>query len=648
MLPTNKIIRKLAICFLMAAFSCATVNAQTTQPTWWFGVSGAANFNFYGGTTQQLTNSLIVPTAFHRGQGVRPYGSVLVEYRPAGIWGLMLNVGYDGRGGKFNNEVAPCNCLATLKTEPTYVSIEPALRISVPSTGLYFFVGPRIGLGLSRDFSYTQVNQPNTNAQLSNMHKTVFSGQVGLGYDIQVSSANSTTKVSISPFVSFQPYFGQEPRNIESWTITTARAGIALKFGKAHRIEAKQVQAPIAVVMTAPVHDFILDVRGPKTIPVRREVSETLPLLNAVFFDESSTEIPNRYVLLSKDQATNFKEGQLQQEPAVNMPGRSAAQLNVYHNILNILGDRMRSNPGTVIVLNGASAKGPKEGRVFAESVKSYLVTVFGIDGSRISVQGSFKPHPPSEKPGGTKDLALLAAENRRVDIESTSPELLMELGGGMMRSVQMNAMQEDPLDSHVVFTVDSARQLLKSWSIDVTASNGTVQHYGPYTRDHESVSAKTILGGSPDGDYKITMLGETNNGTAIKKESSIHLVRQDDIIVKGVRYSIVFSFDRATTIASYNNFLTNTVSPLITDGSTVIIHGHTDIIGEEVYNQKLSDSRAQQTQQVIEHALAASGKSNVKFETLGYGKDASHSPFENNLPEERFYNRTVIIDIIH
>jgi outer membrane protein OmpA-like peptidoglycan-associated protein len=88
-------------------------------------------------------------------------------------------------------------------------------------------------------------------------------------------------------------------------------------------------------------------------------------------------------------------------------------------------------------------------------------------------------------------------------------------------------------------------------------------------------------------------------------------------------------------------------VAPLITTGSTVIIHGHTDIIGTEDYNQKLSDSRAKQTQAVIERALKAAGKTDVQFETLGFGEDDSHSPFENNLPEERFYNRTVVIDII-
>jgi hypothetical protein len=44
---------------------------------------------------------------------------------------------------------------------------------------------------------------------------------------------------------------------------------------------------------------------------------------------------------------------------------------------------------------------------------------------------------------------------------------------------------------------------------------------------------------------------------------------------------------------------------------------------------------------------LLKAGTRGVKFETFGFGEDSGMAPFENNLPEERFYNRTVIIDII-
>jgi outer membrane protein OmpA-like peptidoglycan-associated protein len=643
MSPINKILQRLTVCLVTVTLACSSVFGQTTQPTWWFGISGAANLNWYDGTSQTLNNSLIIPTALHKGFGVRPYGSILAEYRPAGILGVSLNVGYDGRGAKFDAVMAPCNCPVTFSTNISYVTVEPSLRLSVPKSGLYFFAGPRIAFNLQRDFTYTQLRQPTTKSQLSDMKSTVYSGQVGVGYDIPLSSANSTTKFSLSPFVSYQPYFGQEPRNIESLSLTTVRAGIALKFGKGHKAPIKDAPPVVAVAAVSNV-DF--SVRAPATVPAKRKVSETFPLLNAVFFDEGSAAIPVRYIVLTPDQATGFKEAQLQKEQSENMTGRSAGQLNVYHNILNILGDRMRSNPSITITLSGSPA-GANNGKAFAESIKQYLVTVFGIDGARIAIQSRNKPVIPSEQVGANKDLPLLRAEDRRVDIASTSPELLVEVGGGMMKPVQIDATQVNPMDSQVVFHVDSAKELLKSWSISVTDDKGTVQNYGPYTTDQESIPGATILGTSPAGDYKVEMTTETKTGQVIKKESSVHLVRQDESVQKGARYSIMFNFDKSKTIASYNRFLTNIVSPLIADGSTVIIHGHTDIIGEEAYNQKLSEERAKDTQKIIEQALAGAGKTNVKFETYGFGEDASHSPFENNLPEERFYNRTVIIDIV-
>jgi outer membrane protein OmpA-like peptidoglycan-associated protein len=612
MLSKNKIIQRFLSCSLLVILAISTVQGQITQPTWWFGVSGATNSNFYTGTTQRLTNTLIVPTAFHKGSGVRPFASVLAEYRPAGIWGAMLNVGYDGRGGKFDGVTAPCDCPATLKTNMSYLSVEPSLRLGLGAGGFYLFAGPRVAFNMQKDFAYTQLRQPDTDAKLSEMRQTVISGQVGMGFDYQVSSPTSNTKVSISPFVSFHPYFGQDPRKIESLSVSTLRTGIAFKFGSAPK-----APKPATAV---PSGDVPFLVRGPKTVPVQRQVSETLPLRNAVFFDEGSAEIPNRYVLLTKNAATGFQEESLQNEQSAPLTGRSARQLHVYHHILNILGDRMRSNPGATISLSGASAQGPQDGKALAESVKKYLVTVFGIEGSRIATEGRTKPLIPSEQPGATRELALLRAGDRRVDISSTSPALLMEVGGGMMKPVQITTTQVDPLDSHVVFKVGSAKTAVSSWSLDIADENGAIQHYGPFKRNQESIPGKTILGDRPAGKYKVTMLTETKDGISVRKDSSIYLVSQQQTVGTALRYSILFDFDKAKTIEAYNKFLTDIVSPQITDGSTVIIHGHTDVIGEEEHNFTLSGNRAMQTQEILAGALAKAGRNKVTFETFGFG----------------------------
>ena len=142
-------------------------------------------------------------------------------------------------------------------------------------------------------------------------------------------------------------------------------------------------------------------VRSPKAVPIKRRVRETFPLRNYVFFDENSTEIPNRYVTLTKDQAAKFKEEQLQEVQPKSMTGRSLRQMNVYYNILNIYGDRMKRSPGTTISLTGSSpGQGPEYGKARAETIKLYLVDIFGIDGLRITTEGRDRPRIPSEALG--------------------------------------------------------------------------------------------------------------------------------------------------------------------------------------------------------------------------------------------------------
>src|SRR5579863_1606720 len=98
MLQFHIIKKKFPIIFMMLIFAGVAGNAQKaqqTQPVWWFGESAAANINNYRGTTQMLDDNLTVPAAFHKGGGVKPYLSLLTEYRPNKVWGGMLNIAYD-------------------------------------------------------------------------------------------------------------------------------------------------------------------------------------------------------------------------------------------------------------------------------------------------------------------------------------------------------------------------------------------------------------------------------------------------------------------------------------------------------------------------------------------------------------------------
>ncbi|MGD0338273.1 MAG: flagellar motor protein MotB [Bacteroidota bacterium] len=410
------------------------------------------------------------------------------------------------------------------------------------------------------------------------------------------------------------------------------------------------ISAP-AKEVTVVERDVQFSVRSPKIVPVQRKVRETLPLRNYVFFDEGSTAIPNRYVMLTKDQAASFKEEQLQEAQPKELIGRSRRQLNAYHNILNTVGDRLRKYPGATVSLIGASEKGPEDGRALAESIKQYLVNVFGIDGSRIVTEGREKPLIPSEQPGGTKELGLLRAEDRRVNIESSSPDMLVQFESrqpDLLKPVQIFSVQDDPPDSYVLFTVTGASELLSSWSLELKDGTGNVQRFGPFTRDYEHISGKSILGDRTEGNYNVVMLGQTKSGKMVRKEGSFSLLRKETPKDEtGLRFSVLYRFDISKATSGYEKFLVDVVTPLIPEGANVIIHGHTDIIGEEEHNLSLSRDRARDVQNILERSVSNAGKQKVSFETYGFGADVHSAPFENDFPEERCYNRTVIIDIV-
>jgi outer membrane protein OmpA-like peptidoglycan-associated protein len=640
-------------------YSVQAQEVQFTKPSWYFGVAGGANINFYRGTTQQLKSDFTVPSAFHDGNGAGLYVAPLIEYhRPGTRLGLMFQVGYDNRKGDFKQVVSPCNCPEDLKTDLSYMTVEPSLRFAPFKSNLYLFGGPRLAFNLTKSFTYrqginpaypTQVANPDVTGNFSSMNSTLISMQIGAGYDIPLSLQNKKTQFVLSPFVAFHPYFGQDPRQTESWNVTTVRAGLSLKLGRGQKIIAlAEVVVPAAIV-AEPLVNF--SVSAPRNIPVERRVRETFPIRNYVFFNLGSTDIPDRYVLLRKDQVKDFKEEQLEVFTPKELSGRSKRQMTVYYNVINILGDRMGKNPTTTVRLSGASMEGKKNGMAMAESVKLYLVNVFGIDASRISTEGRVKPRIPSEQPGGTKELVLLREGDHRVSIWSDSPELLMEFKSGpdaLLRPVEFMTVQEAPVESYVSIRNVGASVAFSSWSLEIADETGKVQSYGPYSKEEFSIPGKTILGARTEGDYKVTMIGQTKSGKVVRKETSAHLVLwTPPVNEEMMRFSILYEFNNSKAINIYEKYLTDIIIPKIPVGGTVIIHGHTDIIGSEESNLELSIARANDVKLILENGLAKAGRSDVKFEVHGYGEEQNLAPFENKFPEERFYNRTVIIDII-
>ncbi|MFN7044796.1 MAG: OmpA family protein [Flavobacterium sp.] len=635
----------------ISIFGFTKVNAQIeeyTKPSWMFGVAAGANFNFYRGSTFMLNDSFTPPTAFHNGNGVGLFIAPNIEYhKPGTRLGFIFQAGYDSRKGNFNQVTTPCNCPADLETKLSYITIEPSLRYAPFRSSFYLYGGPRFAFIQDKSFTYKQgtnpdfpLQEPNPDVKgdFSDVNKNIISMQIGMGYDIPLNSTTSKTQFVLSPFVAYHPYFGQNPRGVETWNVNTLRAGAVLKFGQGH------------LVNSGVSESVVFSATPPTNVEYVKVVREVFPIRNYVFFNEGSSEIPNRYVLLNKNQVKDFKEDQVQLYTPKNMSGRSERQMVVYYNILNILGDRMVKNPNTKITLVGSSENGRQEGLVMAQNIKNYLTSVFGINENRIAIEGRDKPEVPSLQVGGTNELGLLKEGDRRVSIESNSPELLIEFQSGKnasLKPIEIVTGNQSP-SGDVVFNVDGAEENLKLWTLQIKDPKGKSQNFGPYTVERVNIPRQTIMGNQPEGDYKVIMTGTTKSGKIISEESTLHLTPYvAPIVQESIRFSVIYEFNESKSIAIYDKYLTDIVAPKIPKNATVVITGHTDVIGEMDYNKNLSLARANDVKNILEKSLAAAGRTDVTFKVSGEGEDEKLAPFENKYPEERFYNRTVIIDII-
>jgi outer membrane protein OmpA-like peptidoglycan-associated protein len=303
---------------------------------------------------------------------------------------------------------------------------------------------------------------------------------------------------------------------------------------------------------------------------------------------------------------------------------------------MNVYGDRLRSNPSATIELVG-SAPAQADGLTMANNVKDYLVSTFGIDPARISTRGSKRaPHESGTRATPKEDLGLVAEENFRVEILSSDNNIL--------KPVKIETLQSDIVDNDLVISV-GASGAVADWTVQVTGE-GIDKTYGPYRTSSQRIDARPILMDRSSGNYTAKVVARTADNQTIEKTQNFSLVRRTEPPVAGTRFSILFEYDESKTVSTYDQFLRQEVAPNIPAGSTVVIYGHTDRIGIDDHNYELSTRRATEAMNVLQDELNKLGRS-VKFDTYGFGENEERAPFMNNAPETRYYNRTVLIEVI-
>lgn len=639
----------------VVAVSPTIANAQTPGDDWarwWYGAYLGVNVNLFNGTLHNLgVNDINVanPTGFDGGSGLGLGLGGLLEYNSGDLLGGNVFIGYDNRHINFDTKNTTRDTLTRrmneeLSTSLAYITVEPNLRLNLMNRFFHVMIGPSFAINLSNGYDYSFIDTANVGvtrtSDLANVRSFVVGGQLGLGYDLVVKGPKASPQILATPFVQFrlgQDLLDPPAGSTDDYGANTIRVGLQVKFGT----------PGVPPIDTGDNHHAGgFSVRAPNVVTSSRRLQETFPLRNYVFFDAGSTNLPERYKQLSSSEASTFREDQLIRGGAETgrndpMMVRSRRQMEVYYNVLNIFADRMRRNPAAKITLSGAANGDADAGKKMAQNVKDYLVSRFGIDAGRITVEGKAMPtHRSGSGASGGEDRKLLDAENYRVEISAQPQDLL--------QPVSIISMQDELIDNDIVLTVPNDEKIA-SWRAEITERGGAPQMFGPFTnRNIARIDSKTLLGSRNEGRYtaRAVILWKDGKETTSNAED-FRLVRSDDEEEEsGTRYSILFEFDESKTVETYRDFLAKIVAPAIPDGASVIIHGHTDVSGEPDYNAKLSQKRCDAAREILQAELDRLGRK-ATFDSYGFGEDERRSPFNNALPEQRYYNRTVVIEVV-
>jgi outer membrane protein OmpA-like peptidoglycan-associated protein len=367
---------------------------------------------------------------------------------------------------------------------------------------------------------------------------------------------------------------------------------------------------------------------------VEEYVSNRLdPLLNYIFFDENSSNIPNRYDQLNKAETAKFNIDNLYRE----------STLEIYYNLLNIIGKRMQEFPDAELIITGCNADIAVEkdnlelSKSRAEAIKQYLVENWNIDDTRIQTEARGLPAQPSTP----TDNPVKIEENRRAELSSDDYRILEPV---FIEKIDRSA--NPPIVRFKLNSESEAR--VKKWQItayqedspnDKFIKEGTgeipknidwqLESYQKITPKHEQKI-----------NYEIKITDTKGNETIAKGETPPVEVttlreKQRDMIgdYEIERFSLIlFGFDEAKIEANHKQII-DFIKTRLKPDSEVEILGYTDRTGESDYNQKLSENRAK----------AAKNALNVKDAFVnGVGED--DLLYTNELPEGRFYCRTVQI----
>ena len=403
-------------------------------------------------------------------------------------------------------------------------------------------------------------------------------------------------------------------------------------------------------------------------------------ILNYVFFEEGKNVIPSRYhIFKTAQEAASFDEERLRGET-----------LDKYYHTLNIFGARLKKFPKSTIGIvgcndqNSAAEKAKGLSKARAEAVFTYLRDVWGVPEKRMKLIIRDLPFVPSNR-----DDSLGSEENRRVEIVCEDWDIIKPVvdrtpaistptpsvgfsftsPNALERSLKQpsQANQSQPHHSQAHHSQPNQGNIaLKTISGQASTLQGTKRSLIVYRGSKEwkrfdNISTSGTVSWNwrnnnddfPTGDTALTAVFSVTDATGRECVSNavtipVRRITTDDKKRENVadktleRYNLImFPFDKSDVGQMNSRIIREYVLPRLTAASDALVVGHTDVIGSDEYNQTLSAARGAKAKDEVARLGAG------KYKTLdSKGVGEAEPLFPNDVPEGRFYNRTVQVII--
>ena len=552
----------------------------------------------------------------------------------------------------------------------TSVGVEPLFGIRLFSS-LFVHTGGRIAVVVSSSYAQldaltlpartgTFVNTDGTDSRKRTRNE--FSGSitdtkiqlspiVGLSYELPL---NNDATFIIVPEVFYQLGVTNVMSD-STWRASSLRAGIALKWSPFTRTKQQPPEPPpepepLAIDVqpstppafnkpsipappppTATLAVTSLDASGAEVEAVKLAVEEyastiMTPLLPYVFFDENLDRIPTRYKSLQSGRTDSFDIDRV----------NTGDKLATYHELLNIVGKRMQMYPQATVTITGNNQdireeKGNTQlSSRRAESVKRYLVDVWGVADNRIATVARGIPLKAANTL--TTDGA---EENRRAELSTNDARVLAPiLTRDTLRTSNPPSIRFRPRLTNQVtpsswnLTIKQSDKVLR-----VFEGTGPIPEYIDWNLDSEKASMPRTAKQSIAAFTVFDTSGGTAHVESVLEVEQLSIVRKkaEGRSDKNVDLFSFIVFDvRSSELQPEHNAALQVIQQHIHPTSSISITGYTDRLGDAGFNQQLAANRAN----TIATALKLR---NAIVKGVGQA-----DLYDSTIPEGRLYTRTV------